>query len=646
MPNAANSKSPERVGIGPFVGLLLIGSLAIAGRFLPPTLAWGFHHTAYVPLWAWGLVAAGWVAVLVPAFRRSLLAPALESFGDWLFRGSILRPVFVAVLCAGLFLLLRVRTHLLGDGILIGELVARGASFRAHDAMDYLIHLHTLKALGRIGDGAASFRLYQAGSILAGFLAVLLAGLLLRRTRLNVSTRALAFLLWLVAAPTLLYCGYVESYGFFSVMMLGFLWSGAMAQRGELPPWVPGLLYGFAFFFHTTALFAAPALLWLALRPGPKRIARRSWALLVLGPAVLGPLLAVGFHLAAGYNEAWLRKEFLDSKNQRTVLINLTGSHGLFSFVHWKDLANWLLLVVPVTGLLIAARVRVLRSRLREPDLAFLLVQVACFLIPFLLLDRKLGAARDWDLLTPQVAGFAWMAARLWERGDGRTEAPVRLPALRASAVWIALLLVAPWIAVNASTERSLARFAEVKADYARHPRSYATEELAKYYRDHGDLEKALRFYEQTVAIFPHNARTRILLGTSYLALDRIDEARAQYDEALEIDPENWLALDMRAKLALREQDYETALPLYRKLTPKRPSDAMAWAGHGFAAYHQQRYEEAYEAFARSVRLQADPRILYYAGLSAGSVGRFDAAIRHLRRAVEGGGPATGPLYA
>ena len=512
--------------------------------------------------------------------------------------------------------------------------------------MDYLLHLHALKALGRSGDAAASFRLYEVGSFLAGFLAVGLAGLLLRRARGPAPARALTFLLWLFAAQTLLYCGYVESYGFFSVMMIGFLWGGAMVQRGDLPPWVAGLFFGFAFFFHTTALFAAPALLWLALRPGPKGARRGSWAFAVLGTALIGPLLAVGFHLAAGFDAAWFQREFIESKNQRTVLIGLTGSHGLLSLVHWKDLANWLVLVAPVTGILIASRLRLLRGRLGEPDLAFLTVHLLLFLIPFVGLDRKLGAARDWDLLAPQTAGLAWLASRLCERNGRAGEGAVRLPELREAAVWIALLAAAPWFAVNASTERSLRRFSEVKADYAPHPRSYATEELAKYYRDRGDLERALRHYEEAVEIFPHNARTRILLGTSYLALDRLDEARAQYDEAIAIDPESWLAIDMRAKLALREQDHEKALDLFRKLAPRRPSDPLAWAGYGFAAYHRGQREEARSAFARSVAIQPDPQILYYAGLSSGNVGRFDEAIDYLRRAIEAGGPGAGPLYA
>jgi tetratricopeptide (TPR) repeat protein len=427
--------------------------------------------------------------------------------------------------------------------------------------------------------------------------------------------------------------------------MMAFLWSGAMAQRGEVSPALPGLLFGVALFFHTTALFAAPALLWLALRPGPKGVPRGGWAFRVVAPALIGPFLAVILHLAAGFDQAWLRKEFLESKNQRTVLIALTGSHGLLSLEHAKDLVNWLLLAVPVTGWLILSSVARLRRRLREPDLAFLSVQFLCFLVAFLLLDRKLGAARDWDLLAAQVPGLAWVASRLFEDESEQSDPKGLLPGVRIAAPWIATLAVVPWLLLNSSTDRSLVRFDDVRRDFPRFPRAYAAEELGKYYRDHGDLEKSLGFYEECVATFPSNARTRILLGTNYLMLQRVEEAIEQYDTALEIDPGNWMALDMKAKVALTREDYAAALPIYRELVKKRRNDPDAWSGYGLSALQTGAHEEALRAFQRASRLRPDPNLYYYVGLCAGGLERWDDAILWLERAVRAGEDAK-RLYA
>ena len=68
--------------------------------------------------------------------------------------------------------------------------------------MDYLLHIQIHKALGNVGNAAASFQLYAVGSWIAGFLAVLLAFLLLRRSRLPQASKGLVFALWILAVLT------------------------------------------------------------------------------------------------------------------------------------------------------------------------------------------------------------------------------------------------------------------------------------------------------------------------------------------------------------------------------------------------------------------------------------------------------------
>jgi tetratricopeptide (TPR) repeat protein len=620
---------------GVVIGLLALGLLPIVGRFLPPTLAWGFHHAAYLPVWAWACLLVAWALLLLPPFHRAVDRIGCSTLCPWLFGTSVIRPLLAAALFTAVFVLLRNPVHFLGDGVLVGELVGRGAPFRAHDAMDYLLHVQIHKALGNVGNNAASFRLYAIGSWIAGFFAVLLALALLRHSRLPQASKGLVFALWILSAPTLLYCGYVESYGFVSVAMLGFLWSGAMAQRGEAPPWLPGLLYGTALFFHSTALIGLPAFLWLAFFPGPDGISRKNWTLRVLAPAVVMPVLALLSHAAAGYSEAWFNKEFRQSQNMQQLLVTLGGSHGLLSFLYWKDLANWLLLVLPVSGWLVLARsASLVRSRFRQPDIAFLLIQCGAFLIAFLLLDRKIGAARDWDLLTPQIAGFAWLAARLAEAGSREGEQTGFLPSVRVAAPWVALLFVVPWLAVNASTERSILRFDEIRTDFPRRQRAYAAEELGKYHRDNGDYKRSLGYYEESVETYPRNARTRVLLGTNYLMLERIEDAIAQYDTALAIDPDFTLALDMKGKIALAHKNYAAALPLYREFATRQPANPDAWSGLGSSSFALGQYEQALRAFLRAGRLRADWKFYYYGGLSAGYLDRWEDAIRLLSAAA------------
>ncbi len=619
-------------------GLLVLGLLPIAGRFLPATAAWGFHHAAYLPVAASAALIAVWGLLLLRPVRHRMDGFLFERVGGWLFGPSI-RPVWlVSLFSTALFVVLRTPTRFLGDGVLVGELAGLGSRFRIHDMMDYLLHRLILQATGGAGSKEASFRLYVFGSWLAGFIAVATALLLLRRSRkMPVQAKVFAFALWLLAAPSLLYCGYVESYGYLSIALLGFLWSGAMAQRGEIPPWVPGLFFGLAGFFHTTVLFAAPAWLLLALRPGVDRPRRGRWAAQVLLPGIVLPLAAIGIHLALGYDSQYFRRDFIESKNQRHVLIALAGPHGLLSLRHAKDLLNWLILVTPVTGWLLISRARAIRERLREPDIAFLALQVASFLLPFLLIDRKLGAARDWDLLTPQIAGFAFLAARLWEPECVAREDAGILPPVRIAAPWVAMLLVAPWLAMNSTTEGAIRRFDEMRRDFPTFARAYSAEELAKYNYERGNNEKSLAYYQECVNTYPGNARTRILLGSSYYTLNRLDEAEAQYDKALEIDPTSILAMEGKARTALKRDRTDEALDLYRRLKPYMPNNPEFWSGYGYAALCQNKYAEGRDAFLRAIQLSPDSRVYYYAGLAYAYLEDWDPAIDYLQRSLAAG---------
>jgi Tfp pilus assembly protein PilF len=631
-------RSPDPGDRAGMLGLILLGLLPLAGRFASPTLAWGFHLTGYLPSGAWIAAIAAWGLLFVPPWRRLVEHLLHGLLGESLFSPSAKRAwptaLGLAVVTGAAFRLLSTPTHLLGDGVLVGEGVADRAEFHATDGMDYLLHRLAHQVLAPAGDVAAAYRLYAWGSHLAGVLGVLTAVVLLRRCRLPVPARVLILLLWLFSAATLLYCGYVESYGFLSVALLGFIWSGAMAQRGEAPPWLPGVCFGLALFFHSMALLALPALLWLIVRPGPTGIARGRWALGLLAPVVLLPLAAVLTHVALGYNASWFRRDFLESADHHSVLIGLNGDHGLFSAVHWKDLANWALLVVPVPAWLILRRGRALLRRAREPELAFLLVHAVSFVIAFILLDRKLGAARDWDLFAPHVAGLGWLGVRLWQPESVAPDRAGPWPGLRFAAPWVALLMVWPWFAVNASREASLQRFSEIRADFAPYPRAYATQDLAKYYRDHDDPGRSLLLYEEAVQTFPHDARFHALLATNYVTLGRIEEAERQHDEVLRIDPRYY---DVTARLALERRDYATALDLYRRITRWNPGRPSVWAGLGFAAFQMKDFDVARGAFLHARALVEDPQYDYYAGIACASLGRWDEAVGLFQQSVRGG---------
>src|SRR5262249_27601102 len=131
-----------------------------------------FNHLGYLPR---GFLIA-WIALallLVWPRAQSTLSGLLSKRIPSLVFDRPFAGVTILGLLAIVFWLLRERSFFMGDGYLIGELVDRGAPFRAFDTLDYLLH-HQIQELLRKSSRPDSFTLYQIGSVLAGLLGAFL----------------------------------------------------------------------------------------------------------------------------------------------------------------------------------------------------------------------------------------------------------------------------------------------------------------------------------------------------------------------------------------------------------------------------------------------------------------------------------------
>ncbi|MEZ4651877.1 MAG: hypothetical protein R3E97_24375 [Candidatus Eisenbacteria bacterium] len=506
----------DRPSIG--VGVLLaLVALSFLGRFLPGPSTWGFHLHAYLPL----TFTAVWFVLSVVAFlppfqnRSGQLLGAVGKFGV----SSALGPLVLAAVFAGLFTMLSERSYFMGDGYLVGELIQQGMPFRAFDNMDYVAHFQVYKSLrSPIDPGkVSSFEIYRWGAVLAGVLGTLILSFLSALLRWNDWQKALVVLLFLFSGPAAMFYGYVESYGYLLVFTSAFLLSGVLVFQRRLPLWVASTFFGLAVFSHLTAAFAAPALLFLALfAPGTSRI--RS-LVLGLGPALLVFVASIVAHIALGYDQEFFRREFLEAQNTKNLWVSLTGEHGFFSAQHWIDLLNLGLLSLPVPLAIVALRFQRIVRGIRLRLVQFLLLHAASVSIFLLFLDRKLGGARDWDLLAAH--GFGIVLLAVWALADGaETDGSAvreRVPALAKAAFPAAFLLSVPWFLLLHLEGPSIARFTDVAAGFPRFPRAYAYEELGKYYRNHNDVDRALEMYERCVETFPGNGRFQVLLGSMYM---------------------------------------------------------------------------------------------------------------------------------
>ena len=118
--------------------------------------------------------------------------------------------------------------------------------------------------------------------------------------------------------------------------------------------------------------------------------------------------------------------------------------------------------------------------------------------------------------------------------------------------------------------------------------------------------EEALEALRAAAALPPDPSqagRLQGLMGRAALELGRSEEAAHHFERALQLDPRNAEALDYLALVRFRQQRYETALDLYRRLVEIRPDNAQAHANMGATLYYLGRLEEAARSFEHALSL-------------------------------------------
>ncbi len=134
----------------------------------------------------------------------------------------------------------------------------------------------------------------------------------------------------------------------------------------------------------------------------------------------------------------------------------------------------------------------------------------------------------------------------------------------------------------------------------------------------------------------PKDVSAMLKLGDLYRQIGQWDPAIGYYDRALETDPDN---VELRRALAYMYQDSgrcDKAVPYYERLLEREPGNADLLTDLGVCFRALGRYDEALEQFRRAS--QSDPEhwqsvfnTVVVAGLDLGRDADADAAMRRLR---------------
>ena len=122
--------------------------------------------------------------------------------------------------------------------------------------------------------------------------------------------------------------------------------------------------------------------------------------------------------------------------------------------------------------------------------------------------------------------------------------------------------------------------------------------------------------------------------GDANANLEQYEEAIADYDQALRVQPDNMLAYIHRGLAKARMGDFEEAIIDFNQALELEPDNESAYINRGLAKYNLGRSQEAIADYDQALNLQPDSVLAYYnrgAGkglILAGSRKRSSTSIR------------------
>ena len=141
---------------------------------------------------------------------------------------------------------------------------------------------------------------------------------------------------------------------------------------------------------------------------------------------------------------------------------------------------------------------------------------------------------------------------------------------------------------------------------------------LGIVYSELGRHEDAIAEYERAIELDPKYALPHTGLGNVYAKLGRYEDAIAEYERAIELDPKFAWPYNNLGLIYERQEEYERAAELYRQAIERHTSDkerAVSWRNLGDVYRALGRYEEAIQAYRKAIEL--DPKFAYpYANLA------------------------------
>jgi tetratricopeptide (TPR) repeat protein len=169
-----------------------------------------------------------------------------------------------------------------------------------------------------------------------------------------------------------------------------------------------------------------------------------------------------------------------------------------------------------------------------------------------------------------------------------------------------------------------------------------ALEKLGKVQVQQGSLDQAISTYVQASKDNPGEVRFYILAGELYETKQNWDQAKAMYQQALSLSPDNPLASNNLAYVLLQQGgNVDVAMGMAQTARRGMPNSPNAADTLGWAYYHKGIYQSAISQFQEALRLNEkagapdDSVLHYHLGLAYQKANQLSLARQQLEKALK-----------
>jgi tetratricopeptide (TPR) repeat protein len=656
-----------------FCFLLIV--IHFTASFFPEGRIWGINQWAYFPSWVTFPVTFLVLLFFLPSFNRFVLntmKTLISPVFTYMEKKRYLWYLIFSLLFFILFWMLRTKTHFLGDGYqILSNVESAELGVKYTEPLESLLHLEAFHLAKNLFNLDAE-TLYAILSCMAGsifiFLCFLFADLLVHthflgkeRFQLKIPSSAgpnldhvkgiLVFLILISMGSVQLFFGYVEHYTFLFLSVFGFLFLSLVylvknsPSGGEGNPRdssktkliFPLLAFILTFLFHVSTLYLLPAIFFLCVAKDQKSKSHKIKRFLLLIFALI--LVVIIFW---GYKRySWsVPPVFVPLTNDRYEAPGYT----LFSLPHFLDFFNQQLLVSPVGLILVLAfliGLVVSWSNLKQGKIffmdrvsQFLLIVVLFQLLFNFIMDPGLGASRDWDMFSAVGVGYTVWGLHLLLKF---LKDKIKFEYLSVILVVTSLYSTVPWIALNSSTSKTIARFRNLLLiDPKKSQNGHFV--LFTYFKTLGQDEEAEKENEVQRRLLPElpliaegkkllakgeldSAEAKLLLakeiaprlyavhdnlGMVYFAKKDLNKAEIEYQEAIKLGSFVASPYFNLANLHVVKGDMDGALELYKKAVFLKCPYPDAYYNLGRIYFLRRDLNKAENSFKKTLKLKSD----------------------------------------